>query len=82
MMGYHPHQSEWLSSRSLQIINAREGVEKREPSYTVGENTNCCSQYGKLNMEVPLKTNNRATIWSSDPTSMHTFRKDKQVLIQ
>ena len=27
------HQSEWLSSKSLQIINTREGVEKREPSY-------------------------------------------------
>ena len=32
--------SEWLSSKSLQTISAGEGVEKREPSYTVGENTN------------------------------------------
>ena len=32
------HQSEWLPSKSLQIINAGEGVEKREPSYTVGGN--------------------------------------------
>ena len=31
-------QSEWLSSKSLQAINAGEGVEKREPSYTVGGN--------------------------------------------
>ena len=29
-------QSEWLLSKSLQAINAGEGVEKREPSYTVG----------------------------------------------
>ena len=29
------HQSEWLWSKSLQTINAGEGVEKREPSYTV-----------------------------------------------
>ena len=29
-------QSEWPSLKSLQIINASEGVEKREPSYTVG----------------------------------------------
>ena len=29
-------QSEWLRSKSLQVINAGEGVEKREPSYTVG----------------------------------------------
>ena len=32
----YPHTSEWLSSRSLEIINAREGMEKSEPSYTVG----------------------------------------------
>ena len=32
------HRSEWLLSKSLQTINAREGVEKREPSYTVGGN--------------------------------------------
>ena len=30
----------WLLSKSLQAINAREGVEKREPSYTVGGNAN------------------------------------------
>ena len=33
-------QSEWLWSKSLQAINAGEGVEKREPSYTVGGNAN------------------------------------------
>ena len=33
-------QSEWLLSKSLQAINAGEGVEKREPSYTVGGNAN------------------------------------------
>ena len=34
------HQSEWLLFKSLQGINAGEGVEKREPSYTVGGNAN------------------------------------------
>ena len=34
------HQSEWLRSKSLQAINAGEGVGKREPSYTVGGNAN------------------------------------------
>ena len=29
-----------LPSKSLQAINAREGVEKREPSYPVGGNAN------------------------------------------
>ena len=33
-------QSGWLLSKSLQAINAGEGVEKREPSYTVGGNAN------------------------------------------
>ena len=33
-------QSGWLLSKSLQAINAGEGVEKREPSYTVGKNAN------------------------------------------
>ena len=34
------HRSEWPSSKSLQIINNRESVEKREPSYSVGVNAN------------------------------------------
>ena len=33
-------RSGWLLSKSLQAINAGEGVEKREPSYTVGGNAN------------------------------------------
>ena len=37
---HSPCQSEWLRSKSLQSINAGEGVEKREPSYTVGGNAN------------------------------------------
>ena len=39
--------SEWLLSKSLQAINAGEGVEKREPSYTVGGNADWYSHYGK-----------------------------------
>ena len=41
------HQSEWLQSKNLQAINAGEGVEKKEPSYTVGGNINWSSYYGK-----------------------------------
>ena len=33
--------------KSLQTLNAGEGVEKREPSYTVGENAQWCNHYGK-----------------------------------
>ena len=37
-MRYASHRSEWPSSKSLQTINAGEGVGKREPSCTVGGN--------------------------------------------
>ena len=32
--------SEWVSLKSLQIINTGEGVEKKKLSYTVGKNVN------------------------------------------
>jgi len=34
-------------SESLQIINAGEGVEKKEPPHTAGGNVNWCSHYGE-----------------------------------
>ena len=37
---YHLHQSEWPSSVNLQTISAGKGVEKREPSCTLGGNVN------------------------------------------
>ena len=37
----------WPSLKSLQITNAGEGVEKSEPSYTVGRNLSWYSHYGK-----------------------------------
>ena len=40
------HHSEWTSFISLQI-NAGEGMEKREPSYTISGNVDWCNQYGK-----------------------------------
>ena len=39
------HQSEWSSSKNLQIINTGEDTEKREPSYTVGGNVNQYNHY-------------------------------------
>ena len=39
-MRYHLTPSEWPSSKNLQTTNAGEGVEKREPSCTVGGNVN------------------------------------------
>ena len=47
-------QSGWLSSKSLQTINAREGVEKWEPSYTLDGNAYWCSHYGEQ-CGIPLK---------------------------
>ena len=41
----------------LQTTNAGEGVEKREPSYTVGRNVNWYNHYGEQ-YEVPQKTEN------------------------
>ena len=46
-MRYTSHQSKWLSSKNPQTINAGEGVERREPSYTVGGNVNWYSHYGE-----------------------------------
>ena len=41
-----PHTGQNGHHQSLQIINAGEDVEKREPSYTVGGNINWYSHYG------------------------------------
>ena len=50
--GFNAHQSEWPSSKSLQTINAGEGVEKREHSCTVGGNVNDTATM-ENSMEVP-----------------------------
>ena len=39
-MKYHFMPVRWLLSKHLQIVKAGEGVDKREPSYTVGGNAN------------------------------------------
>ena len=36
-----------IIKKSTNNKNATEGMEKREPSYTVGGNVNTCSHYGK-----------------------------------
>ena len=55
------HQSERPSSKSLQTINAGEGVEKREHSCTLGGNVNGTVTM-ENSMEAPLKVKNRAMI--------------------
>ena len=41
------HWSEWPLLKNLQIINAGEGMEKRESFYTAGGSVNWCSHYGQ-----------------------------------
>ena len=53
-----------------------EGVEKRGPFYTVGGNVNWAATT-ENSTEIPLKTENRVTIWSSNPTPGHISRKDE-----
>ena len=44
-----------------ETIDAGEGVEKWEPSCTVGGNANWCSRSGNI-VEVPQKIKNRSTL--------------------
>ena len=46
-MRYHLTQVQNAIIKRLQTINAREGVEKREPFYTVGGNANQYIHYGE-----------------------------------
>ena len=60
-MRYHLTPVRMAAIKILQTINAGEGVEKRECSYTVGRNANWYSHYGeqcgdllkKLELELP-----------------------------
>ena len=55
------HQSERLSSKSLQTINAREGVEKgNAPALLVGMLIDTATM--EDGMEIPLKSRNKTTI--------------------
>ena len=72
------HRSEWPSLKSLQIINTREGVEKREPCYTVGGYVNWCSHYEEQ-LELPQKTKNRSAIWSWNPPLLGIY-PDKTII--
>ena len=46
-MRYHLTQVRMTMSKSLQTINAGEGMEKKEPSYTFGGDANWYSHYGE-----------------------------------
>ena len=46
-MRYHVTPIRMAIIKTLQTISAREGVDKREPSYTVGGNTTQYTHYGE-----------------------------------
>ena len=47
MLGFCRNSSQSYRNQSLQIINAGERVEKKEPSYIVGRTVNLCSGHGE-----------------------------------
>ena len=53
-------------------------MEKKEPSYTVGENVNCIATI-ENNMEIPLKTKNRTAIQFNSPTSGHISEENSNL---
>ena len=53
--------------KNLQMINGREGVEKRESSCAIDGNV-IDKTTMENNMEVPQKTKTRSTAWPSNPT--------------
>ena len=75
-MRLSPHTSQnGHHQKNLHTVNAREGVEKREPSYTVGGNVNWYSHYGEQ-YGISLKTKARTTLSPSNPTPALTPRQN------
>ena len=60
--------------KNLWTINVREGMEKGEPSCTVGGNIHWYSPSEEKNGGF-LKKKNRATIWPRNPTLWHIYRE-------
>ena len=56
--------------KNLQLTNATESMEKREPSHTAGGNVNWYSHYGKQH-GASLETENRGTVCSRNPVPRH-----------
>ena len=46
-MRHHLTVVRMANIKTLKIMNAREGVKKRKPSYAIGGNVNWCSHYGE-----------------------------------
>ena len=68
------------NNKCLQITNAVEGVEKREPSYTVGGNVNCFGHYrkqywGSKKLKIELSYDLEISLLSIYPDK-NTIQKD------
>ena len=77
----HPLTSKRMSkrllSKSLQITNLGEDVEKSEPSYIfVGMQIGTATIANSI--EVFQKTKNRTTVWSSNPTPGYISGKNEK----
>ena len=67
-MSYHLTLVRMAVIKNLQITNVSEDVEKRDRLYIVGEGIWISAAAIENGLQVPQKTNNRATLWSSNFT--------------
>jgi len=72
---YHFTPIRMAPIQNLKAINAGEGVEKREPSYTLGGNANEYSHYGEQHgdsLKKKKKKGYKSVIRPNNPTVGHT----------
>ena len=71
------HQAEWSSSKSLETINAGEGVEKRERSCIVGGNVNWYSHNGRWYGDSLKNEEENHRMTQQSHSQAYTLRKPK-----
>ena len=76
IMSYHLTPVRMAIIKNLQTLSAWEGVEKREPLYTVSRNVSWYSHYGEQ-CGGSLKTKNRTAIWPSNLTPWYRYMHPK-----
>ena len=77
-MRYHFTPVRWPSSKSLQTVNAGEGVEKRECPCTVGGNVNWYNLYGRRYGDSLKKTRNKPPYDPATPL-LHIYPEETRV---
>ena len=71
------HQSEWLSSKSLQAVNAGEGVEKKGTLLHCWWECKLVQPLWRTVWRFLKKTGIRTALWPSNPTAGHTHRRNQ-----